>query len=162
MQGVMDMKRTNLVLAAAMMTVIGSACAARPVREAGGDIEMGSPASGATGRGANLRGIDGWNSLRGSAFALRTATGTQLSLTVEGGIPGSRYIWDLREGACGAKGTIVGGDSAYMAVEVGDRGMGSTITDVATALDATRDYSVNLYASATERTLVIACGRLAR
>ncbi len=155
------MKRTYMVLAAAA-TMLGTACATRQTSVSTGDVEMGSSAAGTMARSADLRGIEGWNALRGSVYARPMPGGTQLALTVGGGIPGSRYIWDVREGTCGSNGQIVGGAAGYMAVELGQRGTGNTITDLTTTLDAGKDYSVNLYASATERTLVIACGRLAR
>ena len=155
------MKRTYMPVMAAV-AVLATACASRQVSESTGDVEMGSGAGATMGRGADLRGIEGWNALRGSVFARPMQAGTQVALTVQGGIPGSRYIWDLREGNCASNGPIVGSDTLYPAVELGERGMGSTITDLPTMLEANRDYSVNLYGSATERTLVIACSRLAR
>ena len=155
------MKRTYMALVAAV-AILGTGCATRQVSESTGDVEMGSSASGSVGRGADFRGVEGWNSLRGSIFARPAQTGTQLALTVQGGIPWSRYLWDLREGTCGSNGRIVGGEEGYRAVELGAQGMGSTITDVTTTLEAGKDYSVNVYGSATERTFVIACARLAR
>ena len=154
------MKRRYMVLAA--VTMLGSACASRTVQESTGDVEMGAGARSGAGRGADFKGIEGWNALRGSVYARPVGTKTQVSLTIEGGIPGSRYAWDIREGTCGSGGPVLPTEQAYMVVDLGDRGMGSTIVDVPTGLAPDKDYSVSLYGSATERTLVIGCGRLSR
>ena len=153
------MRQSYAVLVAGLVTALASGCAQRVVSESGGDIAM--PAMGNT-WGSSFRGYQGWSDTRGSVFARPADGGTHVALTIEGGIPGSRYGWELREGACGATGPVIGEAAKYMPVLLGNEGMGSTVTVVPVALDAAKQYSVNLYGDATERTIIIGCGTLTR
>ena len=155
----MDMQRSNLVMVAAIVTALTTGCAQRVVSESAGDV---SSADMSESWGSTFRGREGWNNTRGSVFARPIEGGTSVALTVEGGIPGSRYGWELREGACGANGRILGDATAYQPVFLGDQGRGSAIAHVPMRLEAAKQYSVNLYGDASERTFVIGCGLLTR
>ena len=153
------MQRSSVMLMAAFVTVLSTGCAQRVVSESGGDVALGSLSEG---WGTSFRGRDGWSATRGSVFARPAEGGTHVALTVEGGIPGSRYGWEFREGACGTNSRVIGDASKYTPVLLGDRGLGSTVTLVPVPLDATKQYSVNLYGDASERTILIGCGTLTR
>ena len=157
--GVRDMQRWHVAIMAVFVSGLASGCAQRVVSESGGDVSVGASTES---WGTTFRGRDGWNDTRGSVFAKVVEGGTQVALTVEGGIAGSRYGWDLREGACGANGRAIGDAAKYSPVLLGDRGMGSTITIVPVTFETGKQYSVNLYGDPTERTIVIGCGNLAR
>jgi hypothetical protein len=152
------MRQMSLVMAA-MVAALATGCAQRVVQESGGDIVL--PATGES-WGGTFRGREGWGDTRGSVFARPVDGGTQVALTVEGGIPGSRYGWEVREGACGTNGRVLGEAAKYIPILLGDRGMGDTVTQLPMRLEAGKQYSVNLYGDATERTLVIGCGALTR
>ena len=153
------MRRSNLMVVAAIVAALSTGCAQRVVSEAGGDVSMGAASEG---WGGSFRGRDGWSSTRGSVFARPVEGGTQVALTVEGGIPGSRYGWEVREGQCGTNGRLLGELTAYTPVLLGDRGVGSSIAILPVKFESGRQYSVNLFADASERTLAIGCGALTR
>ena len=153
------MRQMSLVMAAGVMAALSTGCAQRVVSESGGDVVLASTSES---WGGTFRGREGWNATRGSVFARPVDGGTQVSLTVEGGIPGSRYGWEVREGACGTNGPVLGEAAKYVPILLGDRGMGDTITQLPMRLEAGKQYSVNLFGDATERTLVIGCGALTR
>ena len=146
---------------AVMAAVIGTGCAQRVVSESGGDVAMGSASMGES-WGGSFRGSDGWSSTRGSVFARPVEGGTSIALTVEGGLPGSRYGWEVREGRCGTEGTLIGAANAYTPVLLGDRGVGSSVTDVPVRLDPAKEYSVHLFGTTADRSLPIGCGALTR
>jgi len=152
------MKRSYLGLAATV-AVLASACAQRVVRESGGDVAMGSAAT-MEGRGGDFRGREGWNRTRGSVFARPIESGTQVALTVTSGTPGSRYGWDVREGKCDTDGRLLGDSTSYQPIWLGDQGMGSSVAELPLRLDAQKEYFVNLYSSATDRTTIIGCGSI--
>ena len=153
------MQRSYVMLVAALVTGVASGCAQRVVNESAGDVSVGTLSDS---WGTTFRGRQGWGDTRGSVFARPAEGGTTVALTVEGGIPGSRYGWDLREGACGANGSVIGDAAKYEPILLGDRGIGSTVTLVPMPLETSKQYSVNLYGDATERTFLIGCGTLTR
>jgi hypothetical protein len=155
------MRRSYMILAT-VVAMVGTGCARQTVRESGGDIAMGTSATRAAGWGVDFRGVDGWRGTRASVFARPTDGGTQVALTIDGGIPGSRYGWEVREGTCGSDGRIVGDSTAYPPIPLGDQGMGSRVADLSVRMEEGKSYFVNLYGSASDRTMIIGCGTLTR
>ena len=153
------MRRSSVFVVAALIGGLTTGCAQRVMNESQGDVVLPEVSDS---WGANFRGEEGWNSTRGSVFARPIGGGAQVTLTVEGGIPGSRYGWDLREGVCGGQGRLLGDVNAFQPVTLGDRGVGNAIAQVATALESGKQYSVNLYADPSERSIRIGCGMLSR
>ncbi len=153
------MRRSYVVLVAGLVIGLASGCAQRVVRESGGDVAL--PELGDS-WGSTFRGRAGWSDTRGSVFARPADGGTTVALTIEGGIPGSRYGWEVREGSCGTDGRILGEARKYEPVLLGDAGLGSTVMLLPTTLDPAKQYSVNLYGDASERTILIGCGTLTR
>ena len=155
----MDMRRSHVIVVAALIGGLTTGCAQRVMNESQGDVALPEVSES---WGSTFRAGEGWNNTKGSVFARPMGGGTQVTLTVEGGIAGSRYGWDLREGACGSTGRLLGDVNAFQPVILGDRGVGNSIAQVAVPLEASQQYSVNLYADPSERTIRIGCGMLTR
>ena len=144
----------------AVMTVaIVSACAQQMTREAGGDVAVDSrSAVGAW--DSELKGMNGWERMRGTAFAQPRDNGTRVVVAVERGYAGSNYGWDVREGTCSAPGRVVGDSTSYPTLFIGDAERDSKVADIAVPLERAKAYIVSVYASPVERAPTIACGVL--
>ena len=145
----------------AVMTVaLVSACAQQMTRESGGDVAMDTRSTATGARDGNLRGMNGWERLRGSAFAQPRDNGTRVALTVERGFAGSNYGWDVREGTCAAPGRVVGDTAGYPTLFIGADERDSKVADLVVPLERGKAYIVSIYASPAERVPTIACGVL--
>lgn len=151
--------RFNVAIGALVAGILATGCAQRVVSESGGDVTLPDVSDS---WGSTFKGREGWSDTQGSVFARPVDGGTQVALSVEGGIPGSRYGWEVREGACGANGPVLGEAAKYPPVLLGDRGLGQTLVQLPMRLETGKQYSVNLYGDASERTIVIGCGALTR
>lgn len=147
-----------LAIAIAMLT---SACSHRVAREAGGDIDVGSRTMRGEDWGGEIRGIGGWSRIRGSAYARETETGTVVTLTIDRGVAGAAYGWEVLEGKCASDGRSVSPPTAFPPVYVEDSGHGAAIATLKQKLEPGKQYFINVYTSAEQRTGVIACGTLA-
>ena len=150
--------RSHLVWAV-VTVAMASACAQRMTREAGGDVAMDSRSTpGAW--DSELKGMNGWERIRGSAFALPKDNGTRVAVTVERGFPGSNYGWDVREGTCAAPGRVVGATAGYPTLFIGEDERDAKVADVDVRLEPGKPYIINIYSMPVERTTTIACGAL--
>jgi hypothetical protein len=145
---------------AAIVALMASACAQQTTREVGGDVSVDAGAMPSGAWGTNFRGTNGWERLRGSAFAQLRDKGTRVALTVERGFAGSNYGWDVREGTCGTPGAIVGNPESYPPLFIGEKETDSKVADLDVALDRSKSYVVRVYTPAAERTTMIGCGAL--
>ena len=152
------MKRSSLVGAAAAALMM-SACAQQTTREVGGDVSVDPAASGGTWT-TTMKGMNGWERIRGSAFAQLRDNGTRVALTVERGFAGSNYGWDIREGTCATPGALVGDAASYPPLFIGEDERDSKVADLAVALQRGKSYAVRVYSSATQMTTAIGCGAL--
>jgi hypothetical protein len=153
-------RSSTLVMAAIAVTAAG--CSQRVTRESAGDVAIESTDVISGTWGATLRGYDAWPELRGSTFAHVMPDGTRISLSIEGGFPGSNHDWDVREADCGARGRIVGDSTAYPFIPLGELGRGDGVVTVSERLDPAKQYSVNIYSSGIDRSIVVACSPLKR
>ena len=144
------------------IAITAAACSQRVTRESAGDVALGSTDVVGQSWGASLRGYDAWPSLRGSTFAQLLTDGTRISLSIEGGFPGANHEWDVREGSCGAKGRVFGDSTAYPFVPLGELGRGDGVVKLSERLDPSKQYSVSIYSSGVDRSLVAACNLLTR
>ena len=152
------MKRICLAGVAAV-ALVTAACASRTTREVGGDVTLDAAATGGAWT-TNLKGMNGWERLRGSAFAQLRDQGTRVALTIERGFAGSNYGWDVREGTCAAPGTLVGDAESYPPLFVGEDERDSRVADLGVALQRGKPYAVRVYSSPVQMTTTIACGAL--
>ena len=147
------------VVWAVMTVAIVSACAQRMTREAGGEVAIDSR-SATGGWDSELKGMNGWDRIRGSAFAQPRNNGMRVAVTIERGFPGSNYGWDVREGTCAAPGRVVGDLVSYPTLFVGDKESDSKVADIDVQLERGKAYVVSIYATGGERATSIACGVL--
>jgi hypothetical protein len=152
------MKNIRLVgiAAVALMT---AACAPRTTREVGGDVTLDAAATGGAWT-TNLKGMNGWERVRGSAFAQLRDKGTRVALTIERGFAGSNYGWDVREGTCAAPGAVVGEADSYPPLFIGEDERDSRVADLEIALQRGKPYAVRVYSTPVQSTTTIACGAL--
>ena len=148
----------------AMLTVVVAmvvaGCSSRVARESGGDVDIGSRTMRGGDRGGDLRGIGGWSDVRGSAYVRHTDTGMTVSLTIERGVPGGAYAWEIREGKCGGEGRAVVEVAALPGVFIDETGRGSAVGMVTAKLAPGTEYHVNVFTSPDRPTNPIACGSL--
>ena len=149
---------TILAVAVGMAT---SACSHRVAREAGGDVDLGSRTMRGEDWGGEIRGIGGWSRLRGSAYARETESGVVVTVTIDRGVSGAAYGWEVLEGKCGSEGRPVAQPTAFPPVYIEDSGHGAAIAPLKTKLVPGKEYFINLYTSPETRTGIIACGKLA-
>ena len=153
------MRRTHVILAT-MVAAMTTACAQRMSQTSGGDVVIDEPVPAGNTWASQIKGSNGWENLRASAFAQLLDQGTRVSLTIDRGIPGSNYSWDVREGDCATAGRVVGDTATYVQVFVGEDGRDGRIVELAEKLQRTKPYVVRIYSPADTRTNTVACGKL--
>ena len=153
------MKRICLV-GVATVTLLTAACAPRTTREVGGDVTLDAAAATGGAWTTTLKGMNGWERVRGSAFAQLRDKGTRVALTVERGFAGSNYGWDVREGTCAAPGPVVGNADSYPPLFIGAEEGDAKVADLDVALQRGTAYAVRVYSSPVQMTTTIACGVL--
>jgi hypothetical protein len=154
------MRRFFTMLAVAVGMVTG-ACSHRVARESGGDVDIGSRTMRSEDWGGDIRGIGGWSRIRGSAYAIQNEKGTVVTVTINHGVAGAAYGWEILEGKCGSAGRKAAETTTFPPVYVEDSGYGAAIATLKTRLDPGKEYFINLYMAAEQRTGIVACGKLA-
>ena len=154
------MRRFCTMLAVAVAMVTG-ACSHRVARESGGDVDIDSRTMRSEDWGGEIRGIGGWSRIRGSAYALQNDKSTVVTVTINRGVAGAAYGWEVLEGKCGYDGRPVAPPTAFPPVYVEDSGYGAAIATLKTKLVPGKEYFINLYTAAEQRTGIVACGKLA-
>ena len=153
------MRKSALWLLASL-SIATTACVRTATNEATGavDVDIESPTKQGEDWKGTLRGQGMYTSVTGTARALYNEGRTSVTVTLENASPNASYMWDVREGKCGANGAVVGSHSSYTNLAVGSDGKaGATVTLMA-RLDEAKDYSVTVYGS--DMNTVIACGDL--
>ena len=153
------MRRSHVVLAT-IVAAMTTACAQRMSQTSGGDVVLDEPVPAGNTWASQIKGSNGWESLRASAFAQLVDQGTRVSLTIDRGIPGSNYSWDVREGSCATPGRVVGDTTTYVQVFVDADGRDGRIVELTEKLQRTKPYIVSIYSPADTRTNTVACARL--
>lgn len=124
------------------------------------DVDVESPTKRGEQWGARL-GSETNPSLTGQVTARVISGVTQATIAVTGAQPGARLPWHIHEGTCGSGGPIVGSPSAYQPLVVGDDGRATGSVHLELQLNEARRYHVNLHASPSQMSTIIACGGLA-
>ena len=150
--------RTHRTMVMVVVVIVAAACSSRVARESGGDVDLGSRTIVGEDWGGELRGIGGWANLRGSAYARETESGTMVSLTLERGVAGAAYAWEVLEGTCGSQGRPVAEVLTLPGIFLDDAGRGSAVGSLPTKLVRGRPYYINVYTSSDKRDAPIACG----
>ena len=152
--------RRSYVILATIVAATTTACAQRMTRESGGDIVLDEAVPAGNTWASAIKGTNGWENLRASAFAQLVDQGTRISLTIERALPRSNYAWDVREGTCASPGMMVGDTADYAMVFVGEDGRDTRLVELKQALARTKPYVVSLYSPADTRATTVACGTL--
>jgi hypothetical protein len=153
------MRKSALWLMASL-TIASTACVRTATNEATGsvDVDVESPTKRGEDWKGTLKGQGMYTSVTGTARALYSEGRTSITVSLDNATPGANYMWDVREGKCGANGPIVGDHGSYTTLNVTNDGKaGATVTLMA-RLDEAKNYAVTVYGS--DMTTVIACGDL--
>lgn len=97
--------------------------------------------------------------LHGELMTRETADQTEATLKLTGAPTDASYPWHIHEGACGS-GAIVGGASSYSPIAAGADSTATSTATLSLLLDESKQYSVDLHASATEMDTIVGCGEL--
>lgn len=81
-------------------------------------------------------------------------------ISIRGDRPGAIRPWHVHHGQCGQDGAVLGSASDYPPIKVGPDGTGSATASLDVSTPASRDYLVNVHASAADLTTIVACGDL--
>lgn len=150
--------RTHRTMVIAVTAIIAVGCSSRVARESGGDVDV-SAMTGAD-WGGGIRGIGGWGTLRGSAYALEADTGMTVSITLERGVAGAAYSWEILEGTCGSQGRPLAEITTLPGIFLDATGRGSAVGTLPRKLTRGGQYYINVYTSSDKRDNPIACGRI--
>lgn len=85
---------------------------------------------------------------------------TDVLLNLSNATPGGRHPWQVRRGRCGSDYGTFGSAGSYNAIHINDDGNGKADSTIDERTPDSGDYSVVVYASAENQT-VLACGNLA-
>lgn len=99
--------------------------------------------------------------LHGELMTQERADSTEVTLKLSGAPSDSAYPWHIHEGPCGP-GTIVGGASSYEPITAGSDSTATSTAILPLILDESKQYHVNLHASAADMGTIIGCGELMR
>lgn len=89
------------------------------------------------------------------------ADATEIFVEIENATPGGVHPWRIHRGRCGTNRGAVGSEDTYPTLEVGEEGRASAGASLDFAPDDDEAYYVAVYASPTNRDLIVACGNLA-
>ena len=99
--------------------------------------------------------------LHGELMTHENADQTVVMLKLTGAPPDAAFPWHIHEGPCGP-GAIVGGASSYKPITAGADSIATATATIPVVLDESKQYHVNLHASAAEMDKIIGCGDLTR
>ena len=143
-------------------TVLLAACGGHraveinPKEQAGGSRWNATLATPAALSGAmNLHGRGMWASEEGNASRSRA------QVDIANAVPGGDHPWHVHQGQCGSNGPIVGPATSYRSLEVNGDGKATATADLPVAMPTSGQYYINVHASASNMTTIIACGNLA-
>ena len=153
------MRKSALWLLASL-SIATTACVRTHTNEASGkvDVDVESPTKRGEDWKGELKGQGMYASVKGTTHAAYADGRTSVTVKLENASPGASYMWDVREGKCGANGAVVGDHSSYTNLNVGNDGKGGATVTLNARLDEAKNYAVSVYAS--DMTTVIACGDL--
>src|SRR5688500_14151269 len=136
--------------------VVLAACTARRTED-GLDIDPVSDVIGNWSTNITARNNSG---ITGSASVQSRAAGSKINVHIMGAKNGSAHPWHVHRGTCSNDKGIVGGAGEYAALQVGADGMAHGEEDIPVALNEDESYFLNVHKSATELSVIVACGEL--
>ena len=153
------MRKSALWLLASL-SIATTACVRTHTNEATGavDVDVESPTKSGEDWKGELKGEGMYASVRGKTGARYSEGKTSVTISLENASSGQSYMWDVREGKCGAKGMVVGDHGSYPSLTVDNNGKAGATVTLNARLDEAKNYSVTVYGS--DMTTVIACGNL--
>lgn len=107
--------------------------------------------------------LQGVAQVRGRAWLGRKSGGDDVIAHVEisNATPGASHPWHVHRGQCGNDLGIVGDASDYRPLEVNNDGQASRETNLDMSLPRGGEYFVNVHASSSNLSTIVACGNLA-
>jgi hypothetical protein len=107
-------------------------------------------------------GLAGALDLKGTAWMAPSGDqSTAVRISISNAAPGGVHPWHVHSGDCGSQGDILGPADAYRPLRVGDAGTATADATLPIKMPTTGSYHVNVHASATNMSTIIACGNLA-
>jgi hypothetical protein len=98
--------------------------------------------------------------IRGTSGVQSLAAGAGARVSIRGAMNGAHHPWHVHRGTCSAGGGIVGEAGAYPPLHVGTDGTAAATATLNVALNEEERYHVNVHRSATEMSVIVACGDL--
>ena len=153
------MRKSALWLLASL-SIATTACVRTHTNEATGrvDVDVESPTKSGEDWKGELKGQGMYASVRGKTGARYSEGKTTVTVSLENVSSGASYMWDVREGKCGANGPVVGSHASYPTLTVDNTGKAGATVTIDARLDEAKNYAVTVYGS--DMTTVIACGDL--
>jgi hypothetical protein len=125
-----------------------------------GEVSAAERWNGTLATPSNLQGVA---QVRGEAWMARNTkgSGVRAHVQITNATPGAEHPWHVHRGQCGYDQGIVGSASDYEPLRVNDDGRASRDATLDMALPRTGEYFVNVHASASNLSTIVACGNLA-
>jgi hypothetical protein len=148
-----------VALATLVVVVSCSSISPRKVAQIGPQDPLGSAHW--TGTLTMPSGAHGAYDVSGKASLVRNGPGSSVAtVVISNAGPRGFHPWEVYRGQCGNDATLIGVLSAYPWLAVKDDGTASATATLASELWV-GDYHVNVNASPTDKTTIIACGNVA-
>lgn len=107
-------------------------------------------------------GMSGAVDMQGTVSLAGNGPGSSLAtIAISNAAPKGVHPWEVYRGACGNDGDLIGAFSAYPPLTVRNDGTATATATLQAELPVTGDFHVNVNASSTNMTTIIACGNLA-
>jgi hypothetical protein len=144
------------------LALASTACVRRQTDPVTGksDFDIESPWKKGEDWKTTLAGKPGYESLTGRADLRSINSETSISISLNGARSGSTHPWHLHDGTCDSTGPIVGPASAYSPLVVGNEGQAVASARLTMGLNEAKQYNINVHASPSELSTIIACGNL--
>ncbi len=86
---------------------------------------------------------------------------TRAQVSISNASPGGRHPWHVHRGQCGQDQGILGPADAYEPLRVDSDGKASQTAELSIPLPRSGSYFINVHASASNMSTIVACGNLA-
>jgi hypothetical protein len=109
-------------------------------------------------------GLAGVSDIRGQGWMAgnpKEQGQTQAHVEISNAVPGGRHPWHIHRGQCGADQGILGPADAYRPLKVDGEGRAQETASLGIPLPRSGSFFVNVHASASNLSTIIACGNLA-
>lgn len=109
-------------------------------------------------------GLAGVSDIRGQGWMAgnpKEQGQTQAHVEISNAVPGGRHPWHIHRGQCGSDQGILGPADAYRPLKVDGEGRAQETASLGIPLPRSGSFFVNVHASASNLSTIIACGNLA-